>query len=194
MDKLKELLSKDSIYEYENINKNSKQINASVFLPVIFKNGDYSILLLKRSKNLSAHSDEICLPGGTFEENDFNLLNTAYREMREETGVAQDNVKLISSLSKENTRTGYIIQPFIVLLKENVKIKVDGKEIIDYMFLSIPEFINNNNIRDYYFLSNNLLISKPAYIINNQLIWGATASIIKEFLSIIKADNERNKK
>ena len=114
--------------------------------------------------------------------------------MREETGVAQDNVKLISSLSKENTRTGYIIQPFVVLLKENVKIKVDGKEIIDYMFLSIPEFINNNNIRDYYFLSNNILISKPAYIINNQLIWGATASIIKEFLSIITADNERNKK
>ena len=194
MDKLKELLSKDSRYEYQNINNNSKQTNASVFLPVIFKNGDYSILLLKRSKNLSVHSDEICLPGGTFEENDINLLNTANREMREETGVTQDNFKLISSLSKENTRTGYIIQPFIILLKENVKIKVDGKEIIDYMFLSIPEFINNNNIRDYYFLSNNLLISKPAYIINNQLIWGATASIIKEFLSIITSDNERNKK
>ena len=78
MDKLKELLSKDSRYEYENINKNSKQTNASVFLPVLFKNGEYSILLLKRSKNLSAHSDEICLPGGTFEENDFNLLNLSF--------------------------------------------------------------------------------------------------------------------
>ncbi len=101
MDKLKELLSKNSIYEHESITDKRGHKNASVFLPVFFNNEDYSVLFLKRSKNLSAHSDEICFPGGTFESDDVNLLNTAYREMKEEIGIGQENVKLISSLSKE---------------------------------------------------------------------------------------------
>jgi 8-oxo-dGTP pyrophosphatase MutT (NUDIX family) len=193
MDKLKELLSKNSIYQHESITDKRGHKNASVFLPVFFNNEDYSILFLKRSKNLSAHSDEICFPGGTFENDDMNLLNTAYREMKEEIGVGQESVKLISPLSKEKTRTGYIIQPFIVLIKDEVKIKVDEEEIVDYMFISISELISKKNRRDYYFLSNKLLISKPAYIINNQLIWGATASILEEFLSIITSEDERNK-
>ena len=193
MDKLKELLSKDSIYEYENITDERGQKKASVFLPVFFNDEEYSILFLKRSKNLYAHSDEICFPGGTFEDDDMNLLNTAYREMKEEIGVDQNNVKLISPLSKEKTRSGYIIQPFIIFIKNEVKIKVDGEEIVDYMFMTIPELISKKNRRDYYFLSNELLISKPAYIINNQLIWGATASILEEFLSIITSEYERNK-
>ncbi len=193
MDKLKELLSKNSIYEHESITDKRGHKYASVFLPVFFNNEDYSVLFLKRSKNLSAHSDEICFPGGTFENDDVNLLNTAYREIQEEIGIGQENVKLISSLSKEKTRTGYIIQPFIVLVKDGVKIKVDGEEIVDYMFISISELISKKNRRDYYFLFNKLLISKPAYIINDQLIWGATASILEEFLSIITLEDEKNK-
>ena len=192
MDKLKELLSKNSKHEYENINSNTEHINASVFLPVFFNKEGYSILFLERSKNLSTHSGEICFPGGTFENGDLNLLNTAYREMKEETGVSQDNVKLVSPLSKEKTRTGYIIQPFIVLLKDGVKIEVDGEEIVDYMLTPISELLSKRNRRDYCFLSDKLLINKPAYIINNQLIWGATASILEEFLSIIASEDERN--
>ncbi len=61
------------------------------------------------------------------------------------------------------------------------------------MFVSISELMSKKNRRDYYFLSNKLLISKPAYIINDQLIWGATASILEEFLSIITSEDERNK-
>ena len=192
MDKLKELLSKNSIYQHESITDKRGHKNASVFLPVFFNNEDYSILFLKRSKNLSAHSDEICFPGGTFENDDMNLLNTAYREMKEEIGVGQESVKLISPLSKEKTRTGYIIQPFIVLLKDGIKIEVDGEEIVDYMLMPISELLSKRNRRDYYFLFDKLLISKPAYIMNNQLIWGATASILEEFLSIITSEDERN--
>ena len=58
MDKLKELLSKDSIYEYENINKNSKQINASVFLPVVFKNGDYGFCYSTKKDNQVSWTQE----------------------------------------------------------------------------------------------------------------------------------------
>ena len=121
------------------------------------------------------------------------MLNTAYRETEEEVGLKQENIKLISSLGKEKTRTGFIIQPFIVLIKEEAEIKVDGEEIVDYSFISISELISKKNKRRYYFLSNELLINKPAYIINNQLIWGATATILEEFLNMIVSEDERYK-
>jgi len=193
MDKLRELLTKNSVFEYENITNTKGYKSAAVFLPISIKNEDYSILFLERSSNLYSHSGEICFPGGAFENDDINLLNTAYRETEEEVGLKQENIKLISSLGKEKTRTGFIIQPFIVLIKEEAEIKVDGEEIVDYSFISISELISKKNKRRYYFLSNELLINKPAYIINNQLIWGATATILEEFLNMIVSEDERYK-
>ena len=193
MHKLRELLTKKPVFEYENITNFQGYKSAAVFLPISIKNQDYSILFLERSKNLYSHSGEICFPGGSFENNDVNLLNTAYREMKEEVGVKQENIQLISPLSKEKTRTGYIIQPFIVLIKDETEIKVDGEEIVDYSFISISDLMSMKNKRKYYFLSNELLINKPAYIINYQLIWGATASILEEFLKIIVSEDDRYK-
>ena len=61
------------------------QRRAGVVLPLCNVNGTPCILFEKRSKNMRAHADEVCLPGGMVcETNDQSIVATCLREMEEE--------------------------------------------------------------------------------------------------------------
>ena len=149
------------------------------------KNKD-EILFLKRSNNLELHKGEICFPGGSYEDEDRDLLNTAYRELEEEVGIKKSDINALTFLKDEITRTGFIIKPFVGIVNKQVKIKIDNKEIIDYFKLPIEVFKDNQNIRYFYSVINNNLEKKVSYSIQGRLIWGATANILNQFLNLQK--------
>ena len=158
---------------------------SSVFILIFESKSNSEVLFLKRSDNLEFHKGEVCFPGGSYEKNDKDLLATAYREVKEETGIKKDEIKLLAFLDQEITRTGFTIRPFIGLIKKEVKIIVDNKEIEAYFKLSINELRNNKNKRNYYHVVNNNLIKRNAYFCKNKLIWGATANILTQALEVI---------
>jgi hypothetical protein len=58
---------------------------AGVVIPLCLQNGVPSLLLEKRSPDLRAHPDEVCLPGGMVcHINDSTIVSTCLREMKEE--------------------------------------------------------------------------------------------------------------
>ncbi len=158
---------------------------SSVFILIFESKNDNKVLFLKRSHNLEFHKGEVCFPGGSYEKNDEDLLATAFREVEEETGIKKEEIKLLTFLDQEITRTGFTIRPFIGLIRKEVQIKVDNKEIDEFFKLSINELRNNKNIRNYYHLVNSNLIKKDAYFCKDRLIWGATANILSQALAII---------
>lgn len=61
---------------------------AGVVLPLCNVDGKPCILFEKRSRNLRAHADEVCLPGGMVsDEVDKSIVQTCLREMEEEIGI-----------------------------------------------------------------------------------------------------------
>ena len=68
---------------------------AAVFVLLIDRPYGTSILLVKRSSKVSTHKGEICFPGGKEENSDKSLLNTAFRELKEEIGISRESVNLI---------------------------------------------------------------------------------------------------
>ena len=76
---------------FEKIDINKYQQNdlkpSSVFILIFETIKGKEILFLKRSNTLEFHKGEICFPGGSFDLSDKHLLNTAYREVEEETGI-----------------------------------------------------------------------------------------------------------
>lgn len=60
---------------------------AGVVIPLCTVDGVPSVLLEKRAKNIRAHPDEVCLPGGMVcQVNDPTIVQTCLREMQEEIG------------------------------------------------------------------------------------------------------------
>ncbi len=185
---LKHFIEKLSLmFENQSIQiPDSKSKLASVFLLFQEKEEDFFIILLKRSLQVQFHGGEICLPGGTFESTDRDLLTTAFREVEEEIGVPKNKISRISTLDFEDTRTGFTIRPFVGLLEDNVELTIDGTEIVNILTISIDDLIKGSNLRTLWFLDvDQNLYSKPAFIIDGEVAWGATANIIVNFFKKI---------
>ena len=97
-------------------------------------------LMIEKSKELKNHGGEIAFPGGKWNEEDNDLLDTALRETEEEIGLDISKENVISQL--ENVRTlnsGYTITPFVCILPSLPKLKTnfEVKSILKHTYDSI---------------------------------------------------------
>ena len=126
---------------FEKIDINKYQQNdlkpSSVFILIFETIKGKEILFLKRSNTLEFHKGEICFPGGSFDLSDKHLLNTAYREVEEETGIKKKDIELKFSLNEQITRTRFSIKPFVGVIKKEVKINLDkiDRNLLDLILL-----------------------------------------------------------
>src|SRR5512135_2908396 len=73
-------------------------VPAAVLIPLFPKQGEYHILLTKRTEHLNHHRGEISFPGGRAEPDDTDLIQTALRETWEEVGIEPDDVEILGVL------------------------------------------------------------------------------------------------
>jgi len=72
----------------KDINQNEKIINfyqkklikSAVLVPIVFDEGQCSILLTYRSAKLKDHANQISFPGGRIDQDDISPVHTAIRE------------------------------------------------------------------------------------------------------------------
>ncbi len=79
------------------------------------------ILMTKRKNNLRKHAGQIAFPGGRKEREDKDLKDTVQRETEEEVNISKDNYDIIGKLPKFYTGTGYVVTPFLAIMKQNSK-------------------------------------------------------------------------
>ena len=77
------------------------------------------ILMTKRKNNLRKHAGQIAFPGGRKEREDKDLKDTVQRETEEEVNIPKDNYDIIGKLPKFYTGTGYVVTPFLAIMKQN---------------------------------------------------------------------------
>ncbi len=145
-------------------------------------------LLIKRQSYKGVHSGQICFPGGKVDPDDVDLPATALRETNEETGIIAKDVMIIGKISDlyipasrfhVTSIVGYInyFPEFIPNPREVEKIiPVNLKSLSDEKIISTREFT----------VGENLVINAPVYLLNEYVIWGATAMMIAELNEIVR--------
>lgn len=190
------------------INGWQKCKRASVTIPIVMLNDTAYILFEVRSKNLSTQPNEVCLPGGKMDEGE-SALNTAIRETCEELGVTPNDFKVISALDLFVSPFNVIIHPYLIHLYNIDNININSSEVektflvpLDYLLNKEPElYINKVNITPsdrfpYDIIPNkNYTFSTGSYEIlfytyKDYVIWGLTAKILYNFLSLIKKSHQ----
>ena len=71
---------------------------AAVMILLYPKDGEYCILLNKRSEEVEHHKGEISFPGGARDPEDRDSLETALRETEEEMGIKGEDVTVIGEM------------------------------------------------------------------------------------------------
>ena len=167
-------------------NENNENLRfAAVSILIENDNKDYPIYMIKRADE-GVHALEWAFPGGKYEEEDSDLLETAKRETHEEIGISNDLIYFWGPLDPVYTLgTGWKIFPFIGVVKSDIKTIKNEEEIQEITKIPLFKLLESKNNRYVSFTTNNGRIDSKSYVYENKLIWGASARIISQINSFI---------
>eukprot|EP00924_Labyrinthula_sp_SR-Ha-C_P002271 augustus_masked-scaffold_19-processed-gene-5.51-mRNA-1 protein AED:1.00 eAED:1.00 QI:0/-1/0/0/-1/1/1/0/238 len=144
------------------------------------------ITLEKRRSYSGHHSGQVCLPGGSFDEEDINLQVTAERETFEELGIPTSLLNVIGSLTEVYIPvSGFIVAPYVAIFNgEDLSGMLDPhpREVENVISLSVEDLLMCE-LKKVEVLGS---FKAPAFVVNDEIIWGATAAILQEFKEVVQ--------
>lgn len=163
---------------------------AAVLIPIVKDQNEWKLLFIKRTLHPDdRHSGQIAFPGGRADQVDQDLLYTALREAEEEIGIDPGDIEILGSSCPITTVTNYWITPFIGILPWPYPLKISMDEVqktilIPITWLNDPEHRQQKSWQSPYHPGVDLpVIFFDEY--NGEVLWGATAQIVVDFLEII---------
>lgn len=145
-------------------------------MPLIRRSQEWFVLLIRRSQTVGSHKGQIAFPGGRWEDDDPSLLQTALRETREELGPTVVPTEILGGLPSVTTHaTGFIIHPFVALMKEPLALKPEQREVDEVLILPLSLFLSPS-------------VNEPVTFVTTdaRTIWGATARITHQFIEKLR--------
>jgi len=163
-----------------------KRVPAAVLVPLYQKDGQYHIVFIKRTEKVKDHKGQISFPGGARDKDDQTLLHTAVRESREEIGVRPEDIEVIGELDDELTTTSnYTVTPFVAVIPCPYRFQKNVDEVADILEVPIEALMKNGRVNSNGENLNGESLESYIYDYNGNVIWGATARILKKLLDII---------
>ncbi|MCK5029575.1 MAG: CoA pyrophosphatase [Bacteroidales bacterium] len=167
-----------------------KSLKAGVLILLYQKNQDLYVSFIQRTEYNGPHSGQISFPGGKFEKNDKNIIETALRESHEEIGINPEMVNIIGQLTPLYIPiSNFIVYPVIGMYEGTPTFKTDPNEVAKIIEIKLQDLLNSDNCTSKEFKYGDLSFVAPIYSPNKLTIWGATAMMLSEFLEIIKKTN-----
>ena len=164
---------------------------AGVMLLFYPKNGEYCILLNRRSEKVQHHKGEISFPGGARDPKDATMLDTALRETEEEMGILPGDIEILGELSDVATYSRFVINTYVGVIPYPYEFKVSTAEIAEVLEVPIPLLMDLANLREEVRMVGGKLVKAYSYAYNGNLIYGATARILTQFLDLLRTLPEK---
>jgi 8-oxo-dGTP pyrophosphatase MutT (NUDIX family) len=165
----------------------AEQIAAAVLVPLFLQgaNEEPHLVLTRRRSDLRRHAGEISFPGGRQDAGDADLAETALREAEEEIGLERSQVSLIGELPPTSTlATKYIIHPFIGTIPAGLAWQLSPREVD--AVLELPLSVVEASRTTTQIERRGFTFKTDAYVVDEQVIWGATARIIENLLEWLR--------
>jgi 8-oxo-dGTP pyrophosphatase MutT (NUDIX family) len=151
-----------------------------------------STILIERPGNSGIHSDQIALPGGKLEPFDLSPSHAALRETYEEIGVPEKDIIILGELSSLFIpASNFLVYPFVGLVYYKPDFVMNQMEVKTMIPVRIAELLTMP-VNEKAFQTSYGLLNAPFYLLRSYTIWGATAMILSEFITMIS--NFREKK
>ena len=146
------------------------------------------LALILRKTYKGVHSAQIGFPGGKYENEDTSLKETALRETEEEIGVLRNTVSVLKKLTEVYIPpSNFFVQPYLGITKNTPNFILQEEEVETLIEVPLIHFMDDTfkihqNLTTSY--AKNIIV--PAFLLNNYLVWGATAMMLSEVREMLK--------
>lgn len=142
------------------------------------------LVLIERSHGLRSHPGQIAFPGGGYEEQDADLVQTALREAAEEIDLDPTGVQVLGQFPAVHIPVSrYDVTPVLAWWEHPSAVRVhDPNEVEDVLRVPVGRLTDpRNRLRARYRGSPWV---GPAFDLDGRLLWGFTAAIVDGILDL----------
>ena len=162
---------------------------AAVALILLERSSGLEALFIKRAERAGdPWSRQVALPGGRYEPTDPDLLVTATRETREETGIDLTGAERLGVLDDLYPRIPTLppvrVRPFVFALSSPPRL-TPSEEVEHAFWVPLDRLVAPGVRREVTLQVRGVERVFPAYDLGDEVIWGMTERILTPFLDLI---------
>ena len=160
---------------------------AAVLILLYPDNGSVHTVFMQRHDYIGVHGGQISFPGGKKEQTDENVIQTALREAKEETGVDPSGISIVGTLTPLFIPvSNMIVTPVVGWIDYKPVFNHEPEEVVFLIDADIKRLLDPSIIKTKPFEIRGELIDVKYFDYDGNVIWGATAMILQELLIILR--------
>ncbi len=144
------------------------------------------MILTERAAHLTDHPGQVSFPGGRIEPSDDGPVAAALREAEEEVGLRPEQVSVAGCMPEILTGTGFLITPVIGFVAPEFRASLDRAEVADVFEVPLAFLLEDGNLRSSTRERFGTTLRMVECDYDGHTIWGATATMLRNFCSLIK--------
>jgi 8-oxo-dGTP pyrophosphatase MutT (NUDIX family) len=160
---------------------------AAVLILLYPHNGSIHTVFMQRPDYNGVHGGQISFPGGKKEPEDKDVIQTALRETKEETGVDPVKVNVIGTLTPLFIPvSNIIVTPVIGWINEEPAFNLKPEEVLFLIDADLKRLLDPSIVKIKPVEIKGKILEVKHFDYESNTIWGATAMILHELLVIIR--------
>ena len=167
---------------------NRPRRRAGVLIPLTIIGGVWNLLFIRRSEfEDDHHGGQVAFPGGGAEEGDGDIIATALRETREETGLQVEDVRVLGALNDIISITNYLVTPVVGAFDWPYPLEPDEAEVARIFTIPLTFLADPANVRTEYHQSPERGSWPVIYFekFDGELLWGFTAGLTRQLIEVL---------
>ena len=164
---------------------NDSPTAAAVLLALVERPTGLQVVLTERAAHLTDHPGQVSFPGGRIEAADDGPVAAAIREATEEVGLRPDLVSVAGCMQEILTGTGFLITPVIGFVAPEFCAIPDRTEVAEVFEVPLEFLLQGGNVRSSTRERFGSTLRMVEFDYAGHHIWGATATILRNFIKLI---------
>lgn len=161
---------------------------SAVVVPLVLRQGALpEVMFTLRSESMRSHKGQISFPGGRLDAFE-SPVEAALRELEEETGVGNHDVRILGELTDiyiPPSNSG--VTPFVAVLNKPSEYIISEEEVEEIFHIPLEIFIDPRTLKRGPRTFFGTTVQVPYWDIHADVpLWGATAMILNELVWLVR--------
>lgn len=146
------------------------------------------LVLTRRAGTLGKHAGQVSLPGGAVDDGE-TIEVAALREAEEEIGLDTAGIRVLGTLSPLYIPvSNFALHPVVAVLDRRPTLEPAAAEVAHILEVSLETLGAPGSLRHGWRWRGAEAIRVPFFDLGGERVWGATAMVLGELLSLLGAD------